>query len=333
MSTPFQHVPVLLEETLEALAIRPSGTYVDCTAGGGGHSAEIASRLGAGGTLVALDRDSEAIEAARARLDGVLSGRTPEDRPRIELIRSPFSELDAVLRQLGLERGGVDGLLADLGISSHQVDTASRGFSLQQDGPLDMRMNPEGGQSAAELLASIDVKDLSQLLRDLGDERQAWRIARAIVREREREPILRTAQLAEIVSRAAGGRRGARIHPATRTFQALRIRVNEEDRELGTLLDCGLEWLAPGGCWALISFHSGEDRPVKRRFAGLRKGCVCPPSSPICTCGELPRVELPPGGGITASPEELARNPRARTARLRVARKLASPPAEPRHEQ
>jgi 16S rRNA (cytosine1402-N4)-methyltransferase len=318
---PYHHEPVLLRETLEALRPRPEGLYVDCTVGGGGHSAAIVRQLAAGGRLIALDRDPAAVRAATDSLDAALTDRPQPLRPRVDVVHAPFSRLGPELHGLGVSPGQVDGLLADLGVSSPQLDQAERGFSFNHDAPLDMRMNPTAGTSAAELLATIGEGELIRLLRE-GDERKARRIARAVIRRRDDEPIETTAQLAELVSRAVGGRRGSRIHPATRTFQALRIRVNDEDGELRSLLDQAVGWLRPGGRLAVITFHSGEDRPVKRRFVELARDCVCPSSDPICTCDAMAQVFLPSARGVTASPEEIDLNPRARSARLRVAERL-----------
>lgn len=322
MSVPFQHEPVLLRETLDALRPRPEGLYVDCTVGGGGHSAAIAARLAAGGRLIALDRDPDAIEAARCTIDAALADRPEPLRPRVDLVHAPFSQLGPELRALGVVPGQVDGLLADLGVSSPQLDRPDRGFSFGRDGALDMRMDPSTGVSAAELLATIEEPELTALLRQGGEARNARRIARSILWARKVRPIDSTAALADIVEKAVGGRRGSRIHPATRTFQALRIRVNDEDGELTALLDQGLAWLRIGGRWAVITFHSGEDRPVKRRFVELARDCVCPPTDPICTCDAMAQVLLPSPRGWTASPDEITRNPRARSARLRLAERL-----------
>ncbi len=310
------HVPVLLAETIDALAVAPTGTYVDCTVGRAGHAGAIAALLGPGGRLICLDRDPEAIAAA-IRL---LSHRV--DDVRIDIVHAPFSELDASLRALGLEPGTIDGILADLGVSSPQLDTPERGFSFSADGPLDMRMDPTRGSTAAELLASMDERDIADALFQLGDERDSRRIARAIVRARAEAPVQTTAQLAALVSSAKGGRRGAPVHPATKTFQALRILVNDERGELDRLLDDAVRWLKPGGRLALITFHSGEDRPVKHHLADLARACHCPPSAPICVCGGTAKVRLVHRKGVVAGPDELARNPRARSARLRVAERL-----------
>jgi len=318
----FVHVPVLLGEALDALALRPSGTYVDCTAGGGGHSSEIASRLGPGGRLVSLDRDPSAVAAATARIGATLADRPESERPAWSVVHTPFSGFESALRGAGIEPGTVDGVLADLGVSSPQLDRPERGFSFGSDGPLDMRMDPTSGPTAAELLATMDEVEIADAIYRLADERGSRRIARAIVKARAEAPLSTTSELAALVSRAVGGRKGSRIHPATKTFQALRLLVNREPDELSALLDGVLRWLRPGGRLAVITFHSGEDRPVKQRFVELSRGCICPPSSPVCTCDHRPAVKLVTRKGLVASDAETAENPRARTARLRVVEKL-----------
>ncbi len=308
---------------MDSLHVRRDGTYVDCTAGGGGHSAAIAVRLGPGGRLVAFDRDPDAVLATADRIERALAAVPAMERPRVDVVHAPFSEAPVELAARGVDAGTVDGLLADLGVSSPQLDRPERGFSFGSDGPLDMRMDPSTGPTAADLVATLDRRELRDLLRDFGDEREAGRIATAVLRRRAERPIETTAELAAVVSDAKGGRRGARTHPATKTFQALRIAVNRELDELDAMLGWGPDILAAGGRWAVITFHSGEDRRVKRRFAALRKGCVCPPSSPVCICGRLPVLAVPRGTGTTAGDLELAANARARSARLRVAERLA----------
>ncbi len=315
--TAFAHAPVLLRETLEALAPPPGGLAVDCTAGGGGHSHALGEAVGPTGRLIALDRDPSAVAAARARLADL--------QCRWEVVQAPFSELDAVLAGAGVAPGSVDAILADVGVSSHQIDTAERGFSFAADGPLDMRMDPTGGLTAADLVNTLAERELADLIFHLGDERDSRRIARAIVRRRDAQAFARTADLAALIESAVGGRKGARIHPATRSFQALRIAVNGELDELDALLRSALAWLRPGGRLGVITFHSGEDRRVKRWFALLRRDCICEPKGPTCTCGWHPQVRLPSGKGWTAAPDEIAANPRARSARLRVAERLDAP--------
>jgi len=303
--------------------VRRDGTYVDCTAGGGGHAVAIAVRLGPGGRLVAFDRDPSAVAATRDRIDRALAAVPTMERPRVDVVHARFSEAPGELAARGIGPGTVDGLLADLGVSSPQLDRSERGFSFGSDGPLDMRMDPTTGPTAADLVMTLDRRDLRDLLRDFGDEREAGRIATFLVRRRAERPFETTADLAEVVSAAKGGRRGAKTHPATKTFQALRIAVNRELDELDAMLGWGPDLLAEGGRWAVITFHSGEDRRVKRRFAELRKGCICPPSSPVCICGKQPVLAVPRGTGTTASEGELEANARARSARLRVAERLA----------
>lgn len=313
----FSHEPVLLRETIAALAPPTGGLAVDCTAGGGGHSRALGEALGADGRLIALDRDPSAVAAASARLADLACSW--------KVVQAPFSELDAVLAAEAVAPASVDAILADIGVSSHQIDTAERGFSFGSDGPLDMRMDPTGGPTAADLVNDLEESELADVLFRLGDERQSRRIARAIVRRRGVEPFARTAELASVIQASVGGRKGARIHPATRSFQALRIAVNGELDELDRLLRSALAWLKPGGRLGVITFHSGEDRRVKRWFALLRRDCICEPHGPVCTCRWEPQVRLPKGKGWTAEPDELARNPRARSARLRVAERLDTP--------
>lgn len=322
MSQPFAHTPVLLEEVVEALVLTPGSTIVDCTAGGGGHSARILQDLGPRGRLIALDRDPSAVAAATAKLTAAASG-LGDGAASWEVVHAPFSSLSSVLEQRGIGPGSLDGILADLGVSSHQLDVPERGFSFAQDGPLDMRMDPGGAPTAADLVNELPEAELADILFQLGDESRSRRIARAIVRRRSEQLFERTDDLASFIEGALGGRRGARTHPATRSFQALRMKVNAERSELDSLLAQGLRWLRPGGRWVLITFHSGEDRPVKRRFTELSRDCVCPPAQPICTCDHRATLRLPKPWTRTASDEELAANPRARSARLRIAERLS----------
>ncbi len=316
----FHHVPVLLDACLEALKIRPDGTYVDCTLGGGGHASAIVAKLGSAGSFVGLDRDEDALAAANQRLARNLAEHP--DPPQVAVTHSPWSGLSQALTEEGLEPGSVDGLLADLGVSSHQLDTARRGFSFGHDGPLDMRMDQRDSVQACDLVNELSEEELRDLLWTLGEERDARRIARAVVQRRDNDPFRTTLDLAGVVAKAKGGRRGARTHPATKTFQALRMRVNRESEELQALLEQGLRWLRPGGRWVVITFHSGDDRPVKRAFRDLARGCTCPPDLPLCVCGNQPKVRLPRRKGQVASEDECAANPRARSARLRVAERL-----------
>jgi 16S rRNA (cytosine1402-N4)-methyltransferase len=311
------HVPVLLDRIVELLADAPPGPFLDGTLGAAGHArAVLAARLTRYGSaqLIGLDRDPAALDLARAHLGTLLD----EPRVRIDLVRTRFDALPEVLDGLGVST--LAAVLLDLGISSMHVDQAERGFSYRQEGPLDMRMDPELPVSAAELVNELDARELSRLLRTYADERFADRIARAIVAAR---PLTTTTQLAEVVRAAipqAGRRTGG--HPATRTFQALRIAVNAELDALSAILPAALHRLAEGGVCAVLSYHSLEDRIVKQAFAEAARGCVCPPTLPVCACGRRPLVEH-----LVRRPErpaalEAAANPRATSARLRVVRRL-----------
>lgn len=312
----FSHESVLLGESVQALNVRPDGIYVDGTAGGGGHSFAIAERLAAGGRLVAIDRDPDAVEAATRRLEPF--------RDRAVVVHAAFSTMADVLCGLGV--GAVDGILLDLGVSSHQFDVPERGFSYQYDAPLDMRMSRQG-PTAADFLRDAPFEEIARVLREYGEERFAGRIASRIVERRMVKPIGTTLELAELVRGAipaATRRQGP--NPARRTFQALRIQVNGELDELNALLEQALSLLKPEGRLCIITFQSLEDRMVKQRFAAWAKGCTCPPDFPVCVCGKKPQVKLIIRHGVEPSPEELERNPRSRSARLRTAEKL--PPAE-----
>lgn len=306
----FSHKPVLFAETVEALQIKPNGVYVDGTAGGGGHSAAIAARLSEGGRLICIDQDPDAIAVLQERIGGL---------PQVTIVQENFARIDSVLSSLELP--GADGILIDLGVSSHQLDTPERGFSFHTDAPLDMRMSQQG-TTAAELVNTLDERSLTRILSEYGEERYARSIARNIVRTREQEPMKTTLQLAELVKAsmpAAARREGG--HPARRTFQALRIAVNGELDMLSAGLDAMFERLNPGGRLAAITFHSLEDRMVKQRFASWCEGCICPPDFPVCVCGRTPRARLPfKVKGPSA--QELEANPRSRSAKLRVVEKF-----------
>lgn len=304
----FSHISVLLGEAIDGLCVKPDGIYVDGTAGGGGHSFEIASRL-KGGKLIALDRDPDAIKAASERL---------KDLPA-EVVRSNFKDFDSVLDSKGIEK--IDGMLLDLGVSSYQLDNIDRGFSYHGDAPLDMRMG-DSGVTAAELVNSLSVNELSKILTIYGEEKFAFRIAKAIERERIISPIETTGRLAEIISNAvpAAARRDG--HPARKSFQAIRIAVNGELDALKEVLDKAFYRLKPGGRLAIITFHSLEDRMVKQTFAGYTKGCTCPPDFPVCVCGKTPDGRLTPKKPILPSEEEIKNNPRSRSAKLRVIERL-----------
>ena len=302
------HVPVLLEEAVAALNVREGKTYVDGTFGRGGHSAAILARVGVRGRLLALDRDPAAI-----------SHRPLED-PRLELIHARFSEMRRVLAERGIER--VAGVLLDLGVSSPQLDEPARGFSFVRDGPLDMRMDPTRGESAAEWLARATQEEIREVIRDYGEERFAQSVAAAIVAARGREPLRTTRQLAEVVGRAVRTREPGQ-HPATRTFQALRIHVNQELEELALALPQAADLLEPGGPLAVISFHSLEDRIVKGFIRERSTGDRLPRGVPV-RAAELPKPELlAVGRAVKAGEAEVRRNPRARSAVLRAAEKAA----------
>lgn len=302
------HRPVLAQQTLQMLQVQPGGIYVDGTAGGGGHSFAIASQL-QGGRLIALDRDPDAIAQATARLQGLPA----------QVIQANFADMAQVLAGLGIAE--VDGILLDIGVSSHQLDAAERGFSYHKDAPLDMRMS-QSGISAADLVNTESEQQLAQWFFSYGEEKFSRRIAAAIVKQRQQAPILTTAQLADIISAAvpAAARRDG--HPARRVFQALRIAVNDELGCLDRALDAAFDVLKVGGRLAVITFHSLEDRMVKQRFAALCTGCTCPKDFPVCVCGKTPAAQSITRKAVAAEAEELEQNPRARSAKLRGVIKL-----------
>ena len=309
--TAFSHAPVLLEECLAGLNIRPQGVYLDGTVGGAGHSVEIVKRL-TSGRLICVDRDDAALEAAEERLSPW--------KDRVTLVKSNFDRVPEVLEDLGLET--VDGMLFDLGVSSPQLDEAMRGFSYQKDAPLDMRMDRTAPLTAAEVVNTWPEAELRRILYTYGEERYAPRIAAAIVRARENRPLETTLELAELIRRAmpAAALR-EKQHPAKRSFQAIRIAVNDELGSVERLLDRAPDKLSVGGRLCVISFHSLEDRLVKQAFHKRVDGCTCPKSFPVCVCGFRQTLKLV-GGSVTAGREELERNPRARSARLRVAERV-----------
>ena len=307
----FEHVPVLLNECMDGLDIKPDGIYVDGTAGGGGHSSEIAKKLNESGLLIAIDKDTAAIKAAGKRL---------EDYPNAKIVRGDFKDMRGILA--GLEIEAVDGILLDLGVSSHQLDNPERGFSYHSEAPLDMRMSGEG-VSAYDIVNNHTTNELARILRDYGEEKFAGRIARKIEEARTESPIETTTQLAEIIKLgipAAARREGG--HPARKSFQAIRIEVNGEMESLSHCLDTMFEKLKVGGRFAIITFHSLEDRMVKRSFAKYCTGCTCPPSFPICVCGKKPKARLVNKKPLTAGAEELGKNARSRSAKLRVLEKI-----------
>ena len=311
----FHHLPVLLNECLDALDIRPDGTYLDCTLGGGGHSSEILKLLD-GGRLFGIDRDADAIAAASARMEGL--------NPRAEFtaVRGNFHDAKALLAARGVEK--IDGVLIDLGVSSHQLDVRERGFSYHDDAPLDMRMDASQPLTAAEIVNGRGEDELTRILRDYGEENWARQIARVICDRRRERPIETTAQLVGIIDAAIPKKLRAKdgSHPARRTFQALRIAVNDELDPLAPALRDLVSMLAPGGRIAVIAFHSLEDRIVKNCFKELANPCTCPKNMPVCVCGRKPAIKHISRKPVTASDAELEANPRARSATLRIAEKL-----------
>ena len=310
---PFSHVSVLLYECIEALDIKDGLTYVDCTTGGGGHSLEIARRMGPNSRLICFDRDKNAIAAATERLHDYLD--------RITFINDNFSSLGEVLRRL--EVNNLGRVLADLGCSSHQFDVAERGFSYMQDAPLDMRMDTDSPISAYHVVNEYSENELKRIIFEYGEEKFAPKIASAIVRAREEKPIETTVELSNVIKSAIPAK--ARIdgpHPAKRTFQAIRIEVNRELDAIRPMIDTAARALVKGGRIAIISFHSLEDRPVKTAFKELSTGCTCPRDFPVCVCGKKPVIKEVSKKPILPSEDELRENPRSRSAKLRIAEKL-----------
>ena len=308
----FSHVSVLLKETVDGAFTDPRGVYADLTTGGGGHSYELASRLD-GGRLICFDQDKEALEAAGERLKGL----------PVTLVRSNFCEMKSVLAEMGIKE--LDGIIADLGVSSHQLDTAERGFSFHNDAPLDMRMSGEG-LSARDVVNEYDEGELAKILFDYGEEKFGTRIARGIVNARLTAPIETTGQLAEIIKSSVPAAYRREKNPCRKSFQAIRIEVNHELDVLETALTDGFDVLKKGGRMSVITFHSLEDRIVKNRFREFCTGCICPPEFPVCVCGRKPMGRLIDKKPITASAEELERNPRSRSAKLRVIEKIRTTP-------
>ena len=308
----FHHISVLLDECIDGLNIKPDGVYVDGTLGGAGHSFQIAARLSTG-RLIGIDRDPVALAAAAKRLEPY--------KDRVTLVHSNFCEIASVLRDLQIE--GVDGILLDLGVSSPQLDDGARGFSYMADAPLDMRMNNEDPLTAAEVVNTWSYEELKRILYDYGEERYAPKIAAAICARREQQPIRTTLELVDIIRSAmpASALR-EKQHPAKRSFQAIRIAVNDELGSVEKVMRDAIPCLNPGGRLAIITFHSLEDRIVKNGMADAAKGCTCPPNFPVCVCGKKPKVKLISRKPIVSGDEERERNPRARSAKLRVCEKL-----------
>ncbi len=300
----FSHIPVLFDEVIESLRIKPDGIYVDGTAGGAGHSRGIASKL-TNGMLYALDQDPDAVAVASERLKGY----------NAKVIHSNFSHMVSALNNEGVTE--VDGVLLDLGVSSYQLDTAERGFSYHKDAPLDMRMSKEG-TSAADLVNNLSVNELTDIINRFGEDKFAYRIANKIVDSRGQAPITTTLQLAEIISNAVPAKARRDGHPARKTFQALRIAVNGELDILDKALEDAFSLLKQGGVLSVITFHSLEDRIVKQKFKEFCTGCTCPPDFPVCVCGKTPRGHLLNRKGVTANEQELKENARSRSATLRT---------------
>ncbi|MFR8011938.1 MAG: 16S rRNA (cytosine(1402)-N(4))-methyltransferase RsmH [Clostridia bacterium] len=304
----FVHKSVLFEESIDALNIQSSGVYMDLTAGGGGHSAAILDRL-TSGRLICVDQDPDAIDVLRERFAG---------RSNVSVVQSNFSRIRAILEELELP--GVDGVLMDIGVSSYQLDTPERGFSFHSDAPLDMRMS-RSGMSAADVVNSYSEQELRRVIRDYGEERFAGAIAREIVRARQRRPIQTTFELIDVIKSAMPAAAQRDAHPARRTFQAIRIEVNNELGVLSDTLDSAFDVLHPHGRLAVITFHSLEDRMVKTRFAQFCQGCTCPKDFPVCVCGKKPRGRLVFKSKAPTA-QELEANPRSHSARLRCVEKL-----------
>ena len=308
----FHHISVLLDECIDGLNIKPDGIYVDGTLGGAGHSSQIAKRLTTG-MLIGIDRDPVALKAAGKRLEPYAD--------RVKLVHSNFCEIASVLEELNIE--GVDGILLDLGVSSPQLDDGERGFSYMADAPLDMRMNNEDSLSADTVVNTWPYEELKRILYEYGEERYAPKIAAAICERREQAPIRTTLELVDIIRSAmpAAALR-EKQHPAKRSFQAIRIAVNDELGSVEKVMKDAIPCLNPGGRLAIITFHSLEDRIVKTGMANASKGCTCPPNFPVCVCGKKPQVKLITRKPIVSGQQELDRNPRARSAKLRVCEKL-----------
>lgn len=309
----FHHVSVLPKETIDGLVTDPDGIYVDCTLGGAGHSKLIAGLLSSEGRLIGIDQDAAAIEAATARLQGVAC--------RVSIVHDNFSHLDKILE---VEKApAVDGILFDLGVSSHQLDTAERGFSYMQDAPLDMRMNPEADFSAYDVVNNYTVEELTRIFKDYGEERWGKRIAEFIVEQRTETEIKTTGELVEIIKKAipSAVRHAAGGHPAKRVFQAIRIEVNNELGILEETFKTAVAHLKPGGRIAIITFHSLEDRIAKNVLKEMTRGCICPPQLPVCVCNHKPEIRIIVKA-VTAGEAELKDNSRAKSAKLRIAEKL-----------
>lgn len=317
-----RHIPVLLEEVKESLYLQNGMVIVDATLGGGSHTRMLLEGVLPTGRVVALDTDREALAQFRERASSDDLLKNALEEKRLLLVQRNYSELAAVLRELGIDQ--VQGILADLGFSSDQIETADRGLSFQENGPLDMRLNQEQGITARDIIAEYSFEALTKLLREYGDESEAKRIVEAIIARRDESSIETTHDLAALIANAYPKRKRAvmKIHPATKTFQALRIAVNQEFDHLELFLTQAIERLSPGGRLAVISFHSGEDRRVKDCFREQARGCICPPNFPLCRCGQVPRIRILTKKPILAGEKECRENPRARSAKMRVIEKV-----------
>ena len=309
----FKHVSVLKNECIEGLQIKSSGTYVDGTFGGGGHAMEVISRLNGNGRFIGIDQDQDAVENGRAKLEPY--------KEKAQLVRDNFSNIISIMKDLHVV--AVDGILLDIGVSSYQLDTGERGFSYMHDAELDMRMDQRNPMTAKRMIAEYSEKELANIIKDYGEERWATRIAQFIVAERKIKPIETTGELVEVIKKAVPkGARKDGPHPAKRTFQALRIAVNNELGILEQAIEDMAGLLAPGGRLCIITFHSLEDRIVKQTFHRLEHPCTCPPEFPVCVCGKKPSIRVITRKPILPSEEELEFNPRARSAKLRILEKL-----------
>ena len=310
----FEHIPVLLEECIDGLNIVPDGVYVDCTLGGAGHSSYIVSKLTEGGTLIGIDQDANAIKAAGERL---------KNYTNVKYVRDNFSNVKDIVKGLGIEQDGINGFLLDLGVSSHQLDEADRGFSYNHNAPLDMRMDQRRPLSAYVVVNEYTVEELTRIIKDYGEERWAKRIAEFIINERKVKPIESTFDLVSVIKKAVPkGARSDGPHPAKRTFQAIRIEVNNELGILENTINDMVDLLKVGGRICIITFHSLEDRIVKNVFRSLENPCTCPRDFPICVCGKKPKVKIITRKPILPGQEEIENNRRAHSAKLRIVEKL-----------
>ncbi len=309
----FKHISVLLDETIDSLNIKPTGVYVDGTLGGGGHSLEICKRLGEGGRLIGIDQDMDAIAAATKRLEAY--------KDKVDIIHSNYQDIESCMRELSI--GGVDGIVLDLGVSSYQLDNVDRGFTYREDTPLDMRMDQSQSRTAKDIVNNYSEMDLFRVIRDYGEDSFAKNIAKHIVKAREDGPIETTGQLNEIIKAAIPAKvRQGTGHPSKKTFQAIRIELNHELEVLENSIDKMIELLNPGGRLCIITFHSLEDRIVKNIFRRNMNPCTCPPSFPVCTCGQAPKGKIITRKPIIPSEEEIADNKRAKSSKLRVFEKF-----------